>query len=100
MNILYAYNPRTATLTVAKFVLAHYDIAIAAAMQQQVLAREQALALLDVLDKAERIPDDFDLETFLASGVQQGYDGGKLEALQLEQAAFRAALPADIKAQL
>lgn len=99
MNILYAFNPRTATLPIAKYVLSKYDIELAAVRAQKKAADELVGALLDVMTKTGTgTLQDFEL--MLAAGTQQGYDGGKEEALLSERAQFWAALSPEIKPNL
>lgn len=96
---LFAYWPRTSTLPVAKYVLKRYDVEIGEMLTAKKMADDYAAASLDVLGQTH--PELLqDLQALVAAGVQMGYDGARLEALQDTQAQFREALPADIKAQL
>lgn len=96
---LFAYWPRTATLPIAKYVLKRYDTEIADVQAVKKMADDYTAASLDALGQTHPEVLQY-LQALVAAGVQQGYDGARLEALQDIQTQFKEALPAEIKAQL
>jgi hypothetical protein len=100
MNILYAYNPRTASLAVAKFVLSRYGIAIQSLLDAKAIADDFAAAILDVMTQQTGEASDQDLQTLLSAGNTQGDDAGRIEGLRSERDQFHAALSPAVKEAL
>ena len=99
MNILYAFNPRTCSLTVAKFVLEKFEAEISSVHAKSILATKAALATLDVItQRGTGTAEDFQL--LVAAGSAEGNDHAMELSLLDEESQFRAALPPAIKAQL
>jgi hypothetical protein len=94
--MIYAYNPRTATLPVALYVLKRWAAEIAAVKEQKRLADEQVAAVLNLLTSTPSKT----LELLAASASEQGYDGGRLESLQNLQRQFWGELPQDVRAAI